>query len=109
MFYSSLIDGGSIIAQWDGPMFSDWGNSMMTGWGWMFVFPLIPIIFFGLIIWLIVYLVRGTDSGGVDIGGHETPIEILQARFARGEIEQKEYEERLAVLRGRRGGSGKSR
>lgn len=104
MIYSDLTHGGSIFSQWGHSMFSDWGGGMMSGWGGMFMFPLIPIIFFGLIIWLVIYLVRGTGGSGVVVE-RETPLEILQARFARGEIDQAEYEKRLAVLNSRPGES----
>ncbi len=91
MLYNTLSDAGS--------MYSDWGSAMMSGWGGMFFFPLIPIIFLGLLVWLIVFLVRG-GSGRDGIAESATALDILQARFARGEIDQTEYEERRDVLSG---------
>lgn len=37
-------------------------------------------------------------SGSSGDGGHRTPLEILEERFARGEIEREEFEERRRLL-----------
>jgi len=64
---------------------------------------LMMIAFWGGIIVLIVFLVRwlGGRSGASHESSptsHRSPHEILQERFARGEIDKKEYEERRKVL-----------
>jgi putative membrane protein len=75
------------------------GYGMMGGYG----FGLIGLIFNVAIIvgfvWLVVWAVRrftngtaGTSSGSV------SPREILQARYARGEITRDQYREMLADL-----------
>lgn len=73
------------------------------GWGHMIFGGLIMIAFWGGIIVLIVLLVR--RLGGRSGSGHEstpttrrTPLEILQERFAKGEIDKEEYEERRKLL-----------
>ena len=47
---------------------------------------LFMLLFWVAIIWLIVWAVRQFTKG------RETPVEILQKRFAKGEITKKEYE-----------------
>ncbi len=55
------------------------------------------LIFWGLIIFLVIWLVRGIsgESRNKDAKG---VLEILDKRFARGEISREEYEEKKKVL-----------
>jgi putative membrane protein len=62
------------------------------------------ILFWGLIILLVVLAIRwfggfgsGRDSAPTD---HKMPLQILDERYARGEIDKKEYEERRKTLTG---------
>ena len=64
---------------------------------------LMMIIFWGGIVVLIVLLVRwlggaSTSSHAPLLPSRQTPLEILQARFAKGEIDKEEYEERRKLL-----------
>ena len=71
---------------------SDWWN----GYGpmpWMFFGPLMMLLFLAACV-AVGYLVM--RSGGPR-GGHA--IEILEERYARGEIDQAEFEERRRLLR----------
>lgn len=73
------------------------------GWGHMIFGSLMMIVFWGGIIALIVLLVRrlGGAGGSGDSSGsapRRTPLDILQERFAKGEIDRQEYEERRRVL-----------
>lgn len=75
------------------------------GWGWghMIFGGLMMIAFWGGLILLIVLLVRWLGGGGASSHAppspsRQTPLEILQARFAKGEIDKEEYEERRKVL-----------
>lgn len=73
---------------WYGPGYGMWGGG--------FVFML---FFWILIIILIVSLFR--SFGNMRRGGHpmeKTPLEILQERYAKGEIDKKEYEEKKKDL-----------
>jgi putative membrane protein len=81
------------------------------GWGWghMIFGSAMMIVFFGGIIVLVVLAVRwlggsGSNSGhgmGQDSGsGGPSAIDILRGRFARGEIDKAEFEERRRVLGG---------
>ena len=76
------------------------GSGMMGGYGWGWFMPIIMIVFWGLVIWGIVALVRGVSSPG-NTGSYtsaESALEILKRRYARGEITKQEYEERKKDL-----------
>lgn len=73
------------------------------GWGWghMLFGGLMMIAFWGGIIVLVVLLVRWLGSSGTpDHPRRPTPLEILQERYARGEIDRQAYEERKRDLHG---------
>lgn len=68
------------------------GNNMWSfnwvGMGFGFVFM---ILFWGLIIWLIVWIINNfTKSKG--IRSVESAVDILKKRYAKGEITKKQYE-----------------
>ena len=77
---------------WDGP----WH-------GWMFG-PFGMLLMVALVVVAVVLVVRLTSQrGGNDKGhtGHSsqpTPLDILKERFARGEIDQVEFEEKRRIL-----------
>ncbi|MDX8528283.1 SHOCT domain-containing protein [Mesorhizobium sp. MSK_1335] len=85
----------------------DWGPHMMWwggGWYAMIFGPLFMILFLALLLAAAVFLVRGL--GGPSSGpvsqhhpvASRTPVDILRERFARGEIDKEELEERRRVL-----------
>ena len=64
-----------------------------SGWGMWLIGPVLLV----LIVWLVVSLVSDTRSAtGTPIS--TGPRHILEDRFARGEIDRDEYQERLAIL-----------
>ncbi|OGN94466.1 MAG: hypothetical protein A2Z75_06435 [Chloroflexi bacterium RBG_13_50_10] len=73
---------------------------MMGGYGWEWFMPIIMIVFWGLVIWGIVALVRGVTSPGSSGASNQadSALEILKRRYARGEIAKQEYEERKKDL-----------
>ena len=80
------------------------GAESMVGWGGMFLGPLFMILIPVLFIYLIVVLVQKLSGGGSKAAPAPGPskssgIEILQERFARGEIDADEFEKRRAVLK----------
>ncbi len=81
----------------------DWyGTGMGTG-SW-FVMVTAMVIFWGLVIFAGVMIFRNGGSrslGGTRDGGtrDRDANQILDERFARGEVEREEYEARKAVLR----------
>jgi putative membrane protein len=88
-----MMNGGS----WWGP-----GGMMGNGWGLFgLLWTLVPLLFWGgliaLIAWAVVHLAstRHHDDAGIH---RESAEETLRQRFARGEIDAEEYEERRRVL-----------
>ena len=76
---------------------SGWGmmGSGMS-FGWVFV-PIFMILFWGLVIWGVVALVRGLSgsrSSDSDSSRPDSALEVLKKRYARGEINKEEYEEK---------------
>ncbi len=78
-----------------GPMTWGWG------WGWSHLIfgGLMMFLFWGAIVLLIVFTVRWLVSGaGNRPPASKTPLDILKERFARGEIDKQEFEERKRTL-----------
>lgn len=82
-------------------MMGGFGSGMMGGgWlgfglGWIFM-----IVFWALIIWLIVFVVRKL-SGHDSFTRHEhkeNAMELLKKRYAKGEIDKQEFEEKKKTL-----------
>jgi putative membrane protein len=79
-----------------------WFTGMMpmhSWWGGFFMF-----LFWALVIAGIVYMVirlsrNNSRSGYMPIGERDNTINILRERFARGEISQDEYDEKLKTLK----------
>jgi putative membrane protein len=72
------------------------------GWGHMFFGGFMMIAFWGGIILIVALLARSMGAWrDTPSPPRRGPIDILQERFAKGEIDQKEYEERRQVLENR--------
>lgn len=76
---------------------SDGFGHMMWGSGFGMVGGVMMLLFWGGIIVLIALAVRGF-SGGSNTGTALSADDILRERFARGEIDEEEYERRKAKL-----------
>jgi putative membrane protein len=108
---TALIIGGIIVAiliivpmvsgaiwGWQGDSWGMMGPGMM-GFGWEWFMPIFWILFLGLLIWGVVALVRGTSrSSGADSGSPDSALEILKRRYARGEINREEFDEKKKDL-----------
>ena len=68
------------------------------GWGGGLGMVLGMVAFWGLVVWAVVVLFRSSGSQGSRAADHD-PLDILDDRFARGEIDEVEYHARAAVLR----------
>lgn len=78
-----------------------WYGDHMSGWGWALA-GVGMVVFWGLVITGIVLLVRYVGQSGQRPGQPptmHTPEQVLAERFARGEIDETEYQKRLATLR----------
>ena len=75
------------------------GGQMMYGWdgnggfGMFFMF-----IFWVLIVLGIIALVRYFGGAGPTTRDNKTPVDILKERYAKGEIDKKEFEEKKKDL-----------
>ena len=74
-------------------MWGPWGD----GW-WGFGMGLVWLVFLGLVVAGVVLVIRGSSGGTSDRGRGRSALDILDERFARGEIDREEYEERKRVL-----------
>ncbi|MBI4235595.1 SHOCT domain-containing protein [Candidatus Peregrinibacteria bacterium] len=78
-------------------MMGNWSNSLsmmnfgFAPFGWIFM-----ILFWGLVIWGIIALVRSIST--TTHGKNRSPLEILKERYAKGEINKKEFEEKKKGL-----------
>lgn len=74
-------------------------HMMWQGYG-MMMGPFMMILFVAVIIVVGVLIFKWLTghSFGSKLSSEEDPIEILKARFARGEIEKEDFEERLLML-----------
>ena len=78
-----------------GPHMMWWGGE----WPAMIFGPLLMILMVAAVIALVVVLVRSSVGSPSYQGPHtRTPLDILKERFARGEIDQQEYEDRRRTL-----------
>ncbi len=76
------------------------GFGFMSGWGWggMAFGGIMMLLWFALIIALIVFLFRWI-SGSSKRSSTRDALDILEQRFARGEIDATELDERRRQLR----------
>ncbi|MEU2110889.1 hypothetical protein [Streptomyces sp. NPDC019507] len=79
------------------------------GWAWMTFMPLLWIALIGLVVWAVIRLTQ-QSSGRRDAAdprktSRETPEEILDRRFASGEIDPDAYAEARKRLAAHRPGS----
>lgn len=63
-----------------------YGWSMGLGWVWM-------VIFWGLVIAGIVYVVHSITGRSTETYTNETPLDMLKRRYAKGDISKEEYRE----------------
>lgn len=82
-----------------GPHMMEWGG----GWYGMIFGPLIMILVLAVIVAATVLLVRWLGGSWPEVGSpppppSRTPLDILKERFARGEIDKEEYEEKRRIL-----------
>ena len=86
------------------PLADAWGMHGDVGAGWWIVMMVLMVLFWGAIIAAVVWLIRGVTRSGSTSGerlvSRESPVEILERRFAEGEITAEDYRARREVLLG---------
>jgi putative membrane protein len=94
-----LFGAGTVLSQpWGGhgPGMMGWGQ----GWGWLGI--LLMVIVWALVILGIVALIRWLWAAGprrpAGPAHGESPLDILKARYARGEIDKAEFEQKKKDL-----------
>ena len=97
-----LVASSPAWAQQESGPYYGHGLHMWDGGPWMFIGPLMMIVFLAAIVAGVVLMVRWLGMPGHGTGQHpspgRTPFDILKERFARGEIDKEEYEERRRIL-----------
>jgi len=82
-------------SEWTGP--SPWHMMWGFGWGFGWIFPLFMLL---LIIACILFMLRGpwghSHRSSTDATG--SALQILNERFAKGEIKREEYEEKKSAI-----------
>ena len=76
------------------------GNAWDGAMPWLMFLPMLwPVVVTGAVIFVVILLIRdGRTPTRRRNPTIPAPFEILRERFARGEIDQPEYEERLRVI-----------
>jgi putative membrane protein len=77
------------------PLDSAWG--MHDGWSWLWG-GLMMVLFWGLVIWGTIALVRRERSSRRPEEEKDDAVAVLRRRYAAGELTGEEYERRLAAL-----------
>lgn len=98
-----LSTGTEAFAQWRG--YGDWhmGPGMMGGWGMGWFGGIFMLVFWVLVIvgliFLIRWLIQSTkgESGAI-LRNSSRALDILKERYARGEIDKQEFEEKKKDL-----------
>ena len=95
----ALISAKLVHAQYGG--YGGWGPGMM-GYGVMGWFhPIMMLIFWGAVIVAVIFLIRWlaeANKGSSTFRSEETAVEILKKRYARGEINKEEFEQKKKDL-----------
>ena len=78
-------------------------GDMMSGWGMGWMHMIFMIVFWGLVIVTLVFLIKwlaGAPRGGSQPSGSgkSNALDILKERYARGEIDKTEFDEKKMDL-----------
>lgn len=80
---------------------AEWGGHMMDGWdvGWMWVMGLFWVLLLAALVGGVVWAATRTGRPPGQPDATRRAREILNERYARGEVSTEEYRERLDALR----------
>lgn len=86
------------------PVADTWGMHGDVGWGWMTAMMIFMVLFWGAVIFGVVWLIRGaawsSSARGEGPLSKASPLDILERRFAEGAITEEDYRARRQVLLG---------
>ena len=83
------------VTGWQGYGYGMMGSGMMGGFGFMGLMGVLWMVGIGLVIWAISAVARGSGSSSGPVSGFSgSALEILKKRYASGEINKAEYEEK---------------
>ncbi|MEK9156210.1 MAG: SHOCT domain-containing protein [Patescibacteria group bacterium] len=95
-FWPMMGGGGHLM------MGYNWDNMMNGFWGYNWFGVVMMILFWILIIagiiWLVRYLGGSSNVVGINTGREKSPMDILKERYAKGEINKEEFEEKKKDL-----------
>lgn len=77
-----------------------WGGYDQCGWGWWGAHMLFPVLFWIVVIAVVFLGIRRFASAGRGEFGppRETALDILKTRYAQGEIDREEFEQKKRDL-----------
>ena len=97
-----LFSSTTALAQWGDNRGWHMGPGMMGGWGMGWFGGIFMMIFWVLVlvglIFCIKWLIQATSRSRSDACSSERALDILKERFARGEIDAVEFEEKKKVI-----------
>jgi putative membrane protein len=75
-----------------------WDYGVSPPWYGMILGPVMMIVFIAVTVLVVAWVLRAFGLGWQSRENERTPLDILKSRFARGEIDKAEYEERRGFL-----------
>jgi putative membrane protein len=81
-------------------MYGWWDSGTSIPWLGMIFGPVMMIAFIVLTVLIVAWLLRALGFGGQVVPQEKSALDILRDRFARGEIDRAEYEDRRRLLTG---------
>ncbi len=95
----NLIYSGSALANgFEGTCWGGWPHMMSWGWGGMFMVGIVGLILVLAVFYLVFQHPRSSTEQRDRVS--DTPFEVLQKRYARGEISREEYQRMKEDLKG---------